>query len=57
MFVYVMDDDSRRLLEARGFQLIKKDARNGLWCFENKNMETFEFSMDIPCVVSDVMTF
>ena len=57
MFIYVMDPDSRDLLRKHGFVLLKEDTRNGVWCFENKDMDTMDFSLDCPCVVSDIMTF
>lgn len=57
MFVYVMDEESRALLESRGFKLIKHDERNGVWCFENKNADIATFELDCPCVVSNMMTF
>lgn len=57
MFVYVMDQESKELLEKNGFVMIKEDPRNGCWCFENKEMSVVDFSLDCPCVVSDIMSF
>lgn len=55
MFIYVMDLESKELLERHGYKLLKADERNGVYCFENKPNE--EFSLACPCVVSSVMTF
>lgn len=57
MFVYVMDKESKEWLEKQGFVLIKKDERSGYWCFENKNIQMAEFTLDCPCVVSDILAF
>lgn len=57
MFVYVMDLDSAKLLEERGFKLIRKDARNGVFIFENKDGDAMNFTLDIPCSISDVLSF
>lgn len=57
VFIYVMDEASKRLLEEHGYKLIKEDTRNGVWCFENKTHDMLDFTLDCPCVVSDVMTF
>ena len=54
MFIYVMDEVSRDALIARGYELIKDNGE--VWVFINK--KEFEFSNnDIPCVVSDMLTF
>ena len=55
MFIYVMDLESKELLEKHGYKLLKADERLGVFCFENK--PDMEFSLDVPCVVSSVMTF
>ena len=55
MFIYVMDLDSKELLEKHGYKLLKVDERNGVFCFENK--PDMEFNLRVPCVVSSVMTF
>lgn len=57
MFVYVMDLDSKNVLEKHGFQLIRKDEHSGMWIFENKGAGVADFSLDIPCVVTDVLAF
>lgn len=54
-FVYVMDLESKEVLEKRGYRLLKADEKHGVFCFENK--DGMEFAMDIPCVFSNVMTF
>ena len=55
MFIYVMDLDSKELLEKHGYVLLKEDLKNGVFCFENKPDTTFELMC--PCVFSSVMTF
>lgn len=55
MFIYVMDLESKELLERHGYKLLKADERNGVYCFENK--PDMEFDLQIPCVVSSIMTF
>ena len=55
MFIYVMDLDSKELLERHGYKLLKADERLGVFCFENKL--DMEFSLECPCVISSVMTF
>lgn len=57
MFVYVMDEESRDRLVSLGYKLLKYDERNSVWCFENKVPDALAFELDIPCVVSSVMTF
>ena len=54
-FIYVMDLDSKELLEQHGYKLLKVDERNGVFCFENKS--NMEFDLACPCVFSNVMTF
>lgn len=55
MFIYVMDLESKELLEKHGYKLLKADERNGVYCFENK--ADMEFDLQIPCVISSIMTF
>ena len=54
MFIYVMDKDSRDYLLARGYELLKHNG--SVWVFVNKSEICFD-TADIPCVVSDVLTF
>lgn len=55
MFIYVMDMDSKGLLEEHGYSLIKEDTLHGVWCFENK--KDCEFTLECPCVISNILTF
>lgn len=55
MFIYVMDEISKETLEQHGYKLLKADEKHGVYCFENK--KNMEFSLEIPCVISSVMTF
>lgn len=56
MFIYVMDVESRDLLINKGYQLLKADEQNGVWCFVN-DTENLTFEENCPCVISDIMTF
>lgn len=56
MFIYVMDTESKDILVNRGFELLKTDDRQTVWVFVNKPELTFD-AIDIPCIVSDVLTF
>lgn len=58
MFIYVMDADSKCILENLGYTLLKKnDLENGtVWVFVNNGDWKFE-NLEVPCVVSDVLTF
>lgn len=57
MFVYVMDLDSKQYLEELGYTLIREDPRNNVWCFENKYGHDMSFSLEVPCVFSDIVLF
>lgn len=50
-----MDVVSKEILEQHGYKLVKADERLGVFCFENKSGK--EFTLDVPCVISSVMTF
>lgn len=56
MFVYVMDEFSRDRLSELGYELLKEDNVNHIWVFSNKESAQFD-DFDVPCVVSDVLTF
>lgn len=56
MFLYVMDTESRDKLLTLGFELLKKSDKNAIWVFVNKPDQTFDM-VDVPCVVSDILTF
>lgn len=56
MFIYVMDVESKDKLINLGYELLKNDEKNTIWVFSNKEDRQFD-SLDIPCVVSDVLTF
>lgn len=56
MFLYVMDVESRDKLLHLGFELLKENDKKTVWVFVNKPDQTFD-SVDVPCVVSDVITF
>lgn len=56
MFLYVMDTESRDKLLALGFELLKTNTQNTIWVFVNKQELAFD-SLEVPCVVSDTLTF
>lgn len=59
MFVYVMDKESKEILEAQGYTLLKEKRVNGtpsMWVFVNKTEQQFD-NINVPCVVSDTLTF
>lgn len=60
LFIYVMDEKSKKYLIKRGFKLIKEDEANSIWVFENKETVCFENGEDVlavPHVLSNVLTF
>lgn len=56
-FIYVMDKKAKKELLRKGFELIKSDANNSIWVFENKDATCFELDISCPYVLSDVLTF
>lgn len=56
MFLYVMDTESRDKLLNLGFELLKENDEKTVWVFVNKLYRMFDL-VDVPCVVSDVLTF
>lgn len=51
-----MDTKSRDKLQSLGFELLKEDDTKSIWVFVNKQELNFD-SIDVPCVVSDTLTF
>lgn len=53
-----MDVESRDYLIAHGYNLLKDNgnSKGTVWIFENKDEHQFS-TLDIPCVVSDILTF
>lgn len=56
MFIYVMDVSGKDKLLSLGYKLLKENKKKTVWVFENKQNTQFE-SIDVFCVVSDVLTF
>lgn len=56
MFIYVMDTRSRDILLKFGYELLKANDNQTVWVFINNPEKQFE-SLDIPCVVTDTLTF
>lgn len=54
-----MDIESKNRMEMLGYSLLK-DNGNGkqatIWVFANKEDRQFD-DLDVPCVVSDILTF
>lgn len=61
MFLYVMDSESRDKLTHLGYTLLKynNSIDYPVWIFEYEPTEKFSLDhpIDIPCVVSDTLTF
>jgi len=55
-FIYVIGNDARDKMIARGYQLFKSNENSGVFVFLNNNTENFA-ELDIPCVFSSVLTF
>lgn len=56
-FIYVMDEKSKDTLLKKGYNLLKNDGENNIWVFENPHLDVLEFDLDVPHVLSDVLTF
>ena len=59
MFIYVMDEESKKYMEEHGYSLLKCNAEGGdatVWVFANKENHEFD-DIGVPCVVSDTLTF
>lgn len=56
MFIYVMDKTSKDMLLSYGYELLKENNTKSIWVFVNKPDQNFDV-FDIPCVVSDTLTF
>ena len=56
-FIYVMDKKSMRTLKKKGYNVLKADAVNCIWVFENKEETFFDLDFECKCVLSDVLTF
>ena len=58
MFIYVDSEEARDYLLEQGYELLKHSDRGPIWVFTNKSEVSFaEVDVDVPCVVSDVLTF
>lgn len=58
MFIYVDSEAARDYLLEQGYELLKYNERGPIWVFTNKSEVSFEeVDVDVPCVVSDVLTF
>ena len=51
-----MDAESRDRLISLGYEFLKKNAKNNVWVFVNKADQSFDMP-NIPCVISDILTF
>lgn len=56
-FIYVMDEASRDQLKALGYKLIKCDEVNRVWIFDNPDKLNFSTELNVPHVVSNILTF
>ena len=58
MFIYVDSEEARDYLLEQGYELLKHSDRGPIWVFTNKSEVSFaEVDVDVPCVVSDILTF
>lgn len=56
-FIYVFQEEAKEALEKRQYKLLKHDKRNKVWIFENPNINSFEFELDYPFVLSNTLSF
>lgn len=61
-FIYVMSKKDRDKMISMGYSLIKEDARNHVWVFDNKDVTKFSSGEEISnagvsFVLSDMLTF
>lgn len=56
-FIYVMDEQSVKLLEKKGYRLLKADYVNHIWIFENQEATLFGLDFECQYVLSNVLTF
>lgn len=56
-FIYVMDSESKERLMGMGFTLLKEDDRTGVCMFLNACGKYADADIDVPHVLSNIMTF
>ena len=56
-FIYVMDKAAKKMLEKKGYVLLKEDKVNSIWVFENREETMFDLGLDCQYVLSDTLTF
>ena len=56
-FIYVMDKAAKKMLEKKGYVLLKEDKVNSIWVFENREETMFDLGMDCQYVLSETLTF
>lgn len=61
-FIYVMSVRDKDKMLSLGYSLVKKDKRNSIWVFQNKDTTTFACedevsSAGIKFVLSNTLTF
>lgn len=55
-FIYVFDEESRDVLLANEYKLLKSDTKNNIYVFENKSETKLSFEK-MDYVLSDTLTF
>lgn len=55
-FIYVFDTKSKRLLEDGGFYLLKSDAKNSIYVFQN-TYENLDLLEQVSYLTSNKLTF
>ena len=56
-FIYVFTEEAMKRLTKEGYELCRKDEKNSIWIFFNKDPENLSFSPDFQCVLSNVLSF
>lgn len=55
-FIYVMTQNDKDKLEKMGYNLLKSDAENSIFVFENKHELCFDLN-DVQHILSNILTF
>lgn len=55
-FIYVFDTKSKKLLEDGGFYLLKSDAKNSIYVFQN-TYENLDLLEQVSYLTSNKLTF
>ena len=56
-FIYVFQEEAMMALEKRKYRMIKHDERNGVWVYENPDINCFDIQLEYPFVLSNTLSF